>query len=396
MRAKEGMFNFRNLLRFTYRSFFTSRGTPYRLRLKRIGWLLLFYTVFPLLELLIWTGLWLDALLFPGYHEVQVREPVFIIGNPRSGTTFLQRLLAEDTHNFTSMKTWEMLLAPSITMRNALNVLAIVDRHIGKPLRKPLLRWQQQWQKVNVVHKIALRAPEEDEYLLLHLWSTLKVWTFTAMLEEAGRYTYFDAQIPQREKRNIQHFYKGCLQRHLHAHGTSDKHYLAKNPSYSPMIETLLELFPNAKFIYLARNPLEMIPSYISLTEEEWRILGDPPEPYMCREWVVEMAKHWYTYPLQRLPELPKDQYTVVNFHRMVNQAEQVVSEIYERLNLEMDPAFRELLYQRATEARQHESQHDYALDEMGLSCQQIVAEFEEIFERFEFDRKAHDHGSVT
>ncbi|MGC9358283.1 MAG: sulfotransferase family protein [Anaerolineae bacterium] len=385
------MFNFRNLLRFTYHSFFTSKGAPYRLSAKRIGWLLLFYTAFPLLELSIWTGLWLDEIFFPGYREVKIEAPVFIIGNPRSGTTFLHRLLSEDIYNFSSMKTWEMLFAPSITARKALNILAVLERHIGKPLRKPLLRLQRRWQKANVVHKIALRAPEEDEYLLVHLWSTLKVWTFAAMLEEAERYTYFDTQISQREKRCIQRFYKRCLQRHLHAHGVTDKHYLAKNPSYSSMIETLLELFPNARFIYLARNPLEMIPSYISLTEEEWQILGDPPEPYMCREWVLEMAKHWYTYPLQRLSYLPQDQYTVVNFHRMVDQLEQVVSEIYERLNLEMDPTYREALHHRAIEARRHESQHEYSLSEMGLSRQQLVAEFEDIFERFDFDRKEHD-----
>ncbi len=385
------MFNFRNLWRFTYRSFFTSRGTPYRLTLKRMGWLLLFYTLFPLLELFIWTGLWLDEIFFPDYRKVQIKEPVFIIGNPRSGTTFLQRLMAEDTQTFTSMRTWEMLFAPSITARRLFEVLAALDRRIGKPVRKPLLRLQRRWQEANVVHKIALRAPEEDEYLLLHLWSTLKTWTFSAMLEEAERYTYFDEQVPQRERRRIQKFFHRCLQRHLYAHDAADQVYLSKNPSYSPMIETLLELFPDVRFIYLARNPLEMIPSYISLTEEEWQILGDPPEPYMSRDWIMEMAYHWYTYPLGRFSELPEDQYVVVNFHRMVDHAEVVVNEIYERLNLEMGAGFKKFLHERAMAARQHESEHDYALREMKLSRQEILTEFKEVFKTFGFDRKADD-----
>jgi hypothetical protein len=250
---------------------------------------------------------------------------------------------------------------------------------------------QRRWQKANVVHKIALRAPEEDEYLLLHLWSTLKVWTFAAMLEEAGRYTYFDEQISAREKRHIQRFYFRCLQRHLYAHDAAAKVYLSKNPSYSPMIETVLEIFPDARFIYLARSPLEMIPSYISLTEEEWQILGDPPEPYMSRDWIMEMAHHWYTYPLQRLRELPKAQYVIVNFYRMVDHAETVVNEIYARLNLEMGPDFQEVLHERAMAARQHESEHDYALSEMKLSRQEILAEFHEVFETFGFDHKGDD-----
>lgn len=389
------MFSFRNLLRFTYRSFFTSRGTPYRLTLKRIGWLLLFYIVFPLWELFIWIGLWLDELFFADYHDVQIGAPVFIIGNPRSGTTFLQRLMAENTQTFTSMKTWELLFAPSITARQIFEALAAVERRIGKPLRKPLLRLQQRWQEANVVHKVALRAPEEDEYLLIHIFSTLKVWTFAAMLEEAQRYTYFDKQMPAREKRRIQQFYRRCLQRHLYAHDAVDKVYLSKNPSYSPMVETLLEIFPDARFVYLARNPLEMIPSYISLTEEEWQILGDPPKPYMCRDWVLEMAHHWYTYPLQRLSERPQDQYIVVNFHRMVNHAETVINEIYERLELEMRDEFAGILHERAIAARNHESEHDYALSEMGLSRQEIQTEFEEVFRRFGFERRVHDEDRV-
>jgi len=385
------MFSFRNLLRFTYRSFFTSRGTPYRLTLKRIGWLLLVYTVYPLWQLLIWTGLWLDELFFPGYHDVRVKAPVFIIGNPRSGTTFLQRLMAEDAQTFTSMKTWELLLAPSITARRVFEALAAVERRIGKPLRKPLLRLQRRWQKANVVHKVALRAPEEDEYLLIHIFSTLKVWTFAAMLEEAQRYTYFDEQMSAREKQRIQRFYRRCLQRHLYAHDDADKVYLSKNPSYSPMIETLLEIFPDARFIYLARSPLEMIPSYISLTEEEWQILGDPPKPYMCRDWVLAMAYHWYTYPLERLGELPQDQYVVVNFHRMVDHAETVVNEIYGRLNLKIEDHFAGILHERAVAARNHESEHDYALNKMGLSHQEIVTAFEEVFEQFGFEQEAYD-----
>jgi hypothetical protein len=41
--------------------------------------------------------------------------------------------------------------------------------------------------------------------------------------------------------------------------------------------------------------------------------------------------------------------------------------------------------------ARQHESEHDYALSEMKLSRQEILAEFHEVFETFGFDHKGDD-----
>src|SRR5580704_1043802 len=41
-----------------------------------------------------------DEIFFRGYRKVQIKEPVFIISNPRSGTTFLHRLISLDEENF--------------------------------------------------------------------------------------------------------------------------------------------------------------------------------------------------------------------------------------------------------------------------------------------------------
>jgi hypothetical protein len=381
-------FNVRNLFRFAGRSLFTSKGTAYRLSPKRIGWLLLFGLVYPTLEVITWSGLGLDEIFFRRYREEDIDTPIFIIGNPRSGTTFLHRLLAKDTENFCSMRMWEMFFAPSITMRKVLLTLMDLDRKLGHLIRNQVHAWEKRWQEENVIHRIALRAPEEDEYLLMHMWSALKVWTFTAMTEEADPYTYFDTQMPAREKKRIMRFYKRCLQRHLHFHDVQDRLYLAKDPSYSPMVDTLHRHFPNAKFIYLARNPLDMIPSYISLTEEEWQILGDPPRPYMCRDFVLDMAKHWYTYPLERLAQLPSDQYIIVNFEKLTRNVKATVCEIYERLELPMYPDFAEQLVTATKRSRRHESEHEYSLQEMGLTKSQIVTAFAEVFERFDFDTR--------
>jgi hypothetical protein len=79
----------------------------------------------------------------------------------------------------------------------------------------------------------------------------------------------------------------------------------------------------------------------------------------------------------------------------MVNHAETVINEIYERLELEMRDEFAGILHERAIAARNHESEHDYALSEMGLSRQEIQTEFEEVFRRFGFERRVHDEDRV-
>lgn len=382
------VFNFQGLLRLTYRSLFKSRGTNYRLTGKRVVLLLIAYPAYFLLELVTWAGLLMDEVLFPSYRDVKIKQPIYIVGNPRSGTTFLQRLLARDEATFNSMRTWEMLLAPSITMRKAFWALSRLDRRLGGPVHRLLGMLEESWQEDNVVHRIAIRAPEEDEYLLIHIFSSLKIWLYVAMLDEAAPYTHFDSQMPEDEKERIMGFYKRCIQRHLYAHGDRDKHYLAKNPHFSPMVDALYEHLPGAKFIYLARNPLDMIPSYISLKENEWQLLGSPVEKYGSREYVLDMAEHWYTYPLERLAQAPEDSYIVLNFEDLVASARETVQEIYDRFGLELSPAFDEVLEQAAERARDHDSEHEYSLHEMGLTREQIVSRYQEVFERFGFDTR--------
>ena len=391
---EEVAFNFRSFGRFLYKSLFKSRGTNYRLTPKRAGLLVLAFVVYSLVELMTWAGFLADEILFRDYHNVSIEEPIYIVGNPRSGTTFLQRLLARDQETFISMRTWEMLLAPSITMRKVFWALSALDDRVGNPLARLLGMLEEGWQEDNVVHRIALRAPEEDEYLLIHIFSTLKIWLYVAMLDEAERYTYFDSQMPEEDKERIMTFYTHCLRRHLYAHSDGEavrstpKHYLAKNPHFSPMVDTLYDWFPDVKIIYLARNPLDMIPSYISLKEDEWRLLGNPVEAHGSREYVLDMAQHWYSYPLERLDRAPRNSAIVVNFNDMVRDARGVVTEIYERFGLELSPTFDETLRRATERARNHESEHDYSLQEMGLTPEQLLNEYRQVFERFDFDTR--------
>jgi hypothetical protein len=384
-------FDFAGFARFNYRQLFRSRGTPYRMTPKRMGWFLLSYSVYTLVELVTWAGFLADEIFFRPYRQVEIREPVFILGNPRSGTTFLHRLLAKDEQTFTCTHMWEALAAPSVAQRRVVQALGAVDRVLGRPLDRLVKRWRKQWQEENVMHRIDLRAPEEDQYLLVHAWSTLAVWLFTAVLEEARPYIYFDSEMPSADKARIMGFYQSCVRRHLFCRGggrPQAKHYLSKNPSASPKVDALYESFPDAKIIYLARSPLEVIPSYISLLDYAWRVVGDPVQPYGARDFVLEMARHWYTYPLEQLERAPEESHVVVRFDDLVRDAERTVTDIYDRFGFEMTPAFAQVLRDEAEVARSHASRHEYCLEEMGLTREQIVTDFGDIFDRFGFDTR--------
>jgi hypothetical protein len=71
------------------------------LSLKRIAILLLLMFVLP--ALMVWNhlGFFLDDILFPDWKHQIVEKPLFLVGNARSGTTWLHRLVAMDEETFT-------------------------------------------------------------------------------------------------------------------------------------------------------------------------------------------------------------------------------------------------------------------------------------------------------
>jgi hypothetical protein len=380
----------KSFLRFSYRLLFDTGHLRLGWTCRRVAVIVGFYLLFPLLELAIWLGLLLDEVLFREYQQEPIESPVFIVGNPRSGTTLLHRLLTKDVERFSTMRMWEILLSPSVLQRRVVGAFAALDRRLGGPLKKRVRALEEGWQQQNLMHRVSFWAPEEDDYLLLHIWSALTAGLTSGVLEEAARYTRFDTALPKEEREWIMAFYSRCVKRHLYAHrrneGTGRRQYLAKNPAFSPKLDTALQHYPDAKIIYLVRSPLDMIPSYVSLMEFTWGIVGQPVEGDALLTYIQDMAQHWYTYPLERLERAPEDSYVVVKYDDLVADPEKMVSEIYGQLGFEISPRFARVLRDEAERASRFRSRHHYSLEQMGLAREQIVAEYQDVFNRFEFD----------
>ena len=379
-------YNFKELFKFTYLSLFKSKNQN-RLNLTRFAYIFGFFLLYIPVEIINNICFFLDKILFPRYQQITLKQPIFIIANPRSGTTFLQRLLAQDESQLTSMRTWEIMFAPSIIQRKIFLFLKKIDIALGRPLVKITDAIKNFLHKRNMVHKHALRAHEEDQYLMFHIWSSLTAWLTTGFFDETDKYIYFDQKMSKKDKQRIMEFYLECLKRHMYVYG-ADKRYLAKNPTATPRIKTLLKYFPDAKFIYLVRDPLKMVPSYISLHQFGWRVLGNLKDEFTGNEHFIDLAKHWYQYPLSVLKTLPDSRQVVIGFEQLVANADQTVRNIYQQLNLKISPEFNQVLESETAAARNYHSSHHYSLAEFGLTADQIKSEFSFVYEEFDFLEK--------
>ena len=379
------LINFRLLWRMTVRSFYRSAGTDGPLDRDRFIFLALFYPIWGCIALFAWIGFLADDIFFPGYRKQAVEKPLFIVSNFRSGSTFVQRTLTRDEATFSGLRTADIYLMPSVTQRRIFSQLARIDALFGHICEKALRRLDALSLGKLKIHSFSLFDPEEDEHLLFYVWSTLFAAFAFPYLDEMPPYQYFDTEIPRAERMRIMAFYRSCIKRHLFA--TGDRHYLAKNPLSCARIESLLETFPDARFVYLVRNPLEMLPSTVSLFNYMWRLFGRPPREYPHCDEILAWTKYWYDHPLQVIDRESSDRCMIVKYDELVQSPDSVFRSIYARFGYPQSEALESLLRDAVATAQAHSSSHEYSYKAMGFTRQQIMREFAHIFARFGFDQ---------
>lgn len=381
-------YNFRLFWRTFYRSFFDHKNTTARLTRKRLFFLILFYSVWPLGALMHWFFFWLDDILFPAHKTHVVEKPLFILGNLRSGSTFLQRLLSRDDQTFTSLTTWDIYLTPSVTQKK---ITQLISRFDKKFLNGILHKWLYAFDKATLgkikIHPISFFKPEEDENIHLHIWDGYFVFFLFPFANEFPNYQHFDEALAPEHKKRIMTFYKSMLQRHMYAN-KGKKYFVAKNPAFSPKIETLLEFFPDARIIYLARNPLDMLPSTISWINYARRQFTDPGDGYFYIDEILDLTQHWYRYPLRYLDAHPSPRHLILKYDDLIQRPEAVIRGFYEQFGYPDQPGLPVIIDQAVKETLAFKSDHSYSLEEMGLTREQVIEMFKDIFERFNFETR--------
>ena len=235
------------------------------------------FILFFVPALIVWnhTGFILDDVLYPDWRDTHIDRPLFLVGNARSGTTWLHRLIAQDSDNFTSFLCWEILFGVSITWRRVFICLYEFDKRYLFGLQFEVISMIENCLVGGVkVHKVGLQEYEEDEWLMIHIFLNQLVLLFFPL---GGGIHYslpsFDkadkGDLPVYIRKQIFTYYKECVQRHLYARsgnygGLKSKIFVSKNPAFTMRLEMLYETFPGCRIACLLRDPMQSIPSMIS------------------------------------------------------------------------------------------------------------------------------------
>lgn len=324
----------------------------------------------------------LDPLLFPSLRRTEIEAPIFIVGHARSGTTLLHRLMSKETERFSSFLLWELSF-PSLLQKKLIRWCAAVDRRrLGGAIEKRVRVWEERkFGSTRHIHSMSLTEPEEDDGIFTFSCAS---GTWIVRLPYMNELDFYHVdRRPVRERRRLMNFYRECVRRQLCLNG-GDKIHLSKNPIFAGRVESLIETFPDARFVVPFRNPYETIPSLLKLMKVAWTMRKwTDAEMQSSLRVLAEQSYHTYEYPLEVLARHPETPRAIVDYAELVAEPKKTVEKIYAELGLPLTPEYESTLSTEQGRAKKHETSHRYDLDEFGLSGGEIHAKLGDLFERF-------------
>ena len=249
-----------------------------------------------------------------------VEPPIFVIGHWRSGTTLMQDLLSLDSR-YVCPNTFQCF-APGCFLVSESWLKPLTS--VLLPRRRPMDNMEMGWE-----------APMEDEFALMSL-GLPTTYRRVAFPNDVPRHLdYLNMEgIPkpelQRWKDGLHQFVKDLNYRF------QDKRLVFKSPPHTGRVKVLLDMYPDAKFIHITRNPLKFIPSTIHM----WAALDHTnavqvPHNRNLRSFVFDSYQRLYKGFNRDRSLLGDHNLAEVRFEDVVSDYPGTMRQVYEKLGID-------------------------------------------------------------
>ena len=324
----------------------------------------------------------LDHVLFPAFRRRRLDRPIFILGNPRGGTTFVHRFLL-NTDRLCAFELWEMLF-PAITARRIFRGII----HKFAPFSPARYHSAE-------AHETSLRDVETDDAMsFFHfvdggfLWSYFLAWEDTWGSEQSRRYFDLDHEPPAEQEKQFRYL-EGCWRRNLEAKQKS--RIIVKSSIFTLRVESLLRRYPDCRIIYVVRDPLETIPSGMSLLtgvlEKSYDVFHAtrPADRARYLENLYQGSCYMYRkfYETKKAGLIPAANFQVVSYPELMSNFEDTMQRLVKFLELDPAPEFWDKVREQAQKQQKYQSKHAYSLEKFGLNEARIREDLKFVYEEY-------------
>lgn len=186
----------------------------------------------------------------PAIRSRPITQPVFITGLPRSATTFLHTLLSLDPQNAVP-RCWH-LMHPYPPTRFFPSVLCRIQ------VEMQLRLFQCLTPGLAALHPLTANTPQECTDITAHIFQSLR-------FETTHRIPSYQNWLVSHGHHNAFRFHRRFLQ-HLGGQ-IRGRHWILKSPDHVFALDDIRTVYPDAKIVFLHRDPLSVVASCSKLTE---------------------------------------------------------------------------------------------------------------------------------
>lgn len=304
---------------------------------------------------------------YPGIADEKITQPIYLTGLPRTGTSALLNLLANDSNN-RPLKLWEGLMPDPCEG---------FEHGKEDPRYTMMKAWQEEQNKkdpeFSKIHHTTADTPEECIHLLNHTFTDVQFGMET-MMEPYG--SWFQKQ----DLSKSYDYYAKLLQ--MLQYQRPGNRWLLKSPAHLWALKHINQLFPDACMVITHRNPLQAVTSYASMMASlmkerdfDKKALGPIVMQYLARKVEAGLAQREH---------IDANRFLDIHFEDFVNDSIGTVKTIYQHFNLPLSEANEKAIvdYAKAHPMNKH-GKHEYQLEEYGLTEAQVLERFDFYIKRF-------------
>ena len=312
----------------------------------------------------------------PEIFQRPLKSPIIVLGLPRSGTTFLQRLLAMDPAH-RAVPWWELarpLPSPGSNGKS--------DRR-RQVFQKKLRRLQKLTPDLDSKHYTRVDTPEECIWLLASTFLSPLFWALAPV------YGYLDWYMSQDR---LQAYYEYRLLLQVLQAADPTRRLVLKSSTHTGAVETLLQTIPGSLLIQTHRNPVETSASLASLFFSLHSRTTERLDVRRMTEAILSFHEHQIARNLEARDAHPGSLFDVY-YNQLVVDPIGTVRDIYDHYGLAWSEEFAERLncYLQQNPRGKHGA-HLYAPENFGQTRDTISKRFAAYIERFELTSPNGSH----
>jgi omega-hydroxy-beta-dihydromenaquinone-9 sulfotransferase len=318
--------------------------------------------------------LFMDYILFPGLKLVKPQKPVFLIGHPRSGTTFLHRFIANNCVGLRAMYVWEMAF-PSLFARKMIKL-------IKSKLRK--ISFDKIWDPK--IHKTNFfEVDTEDFALFLRMGDGLLPWLYFYIWDNYNSDDEFKKKLY--DVCDQDKFVDYLISLHKKNVYKTNKRIFSKSFALIFNIDKILGEFPDANFLLMMRDPKAVIPSTLSLisgAQNKLNGLDKAPE-YKKMEFYNKVYKTSIIYYrlMDKILMENRNNVMLITHKELMSEFDVIFRKLMEFYEIEIDEKLENAIREQVEKQKVFKSEHKYSLDTYGFNEEQIKKDFAFIYEKY-------------